>query len=147
MESLTDSYAKAIVLIRVLVGWVFLSEGIQKFLFPAALGEGRFAKIGIPVPHLSAPFVGGVEIVFGVLVLVGLFTRLSTLPLLIDIIVALITTKLPMFAKNGVWSTLHEARTDVSMLLGLIFLFIVGGGAWSLDARLDSRRMARLRDE
>jgi uncharacterized membrane protein YphA (DoxX/SURF4 family) len=141
MESLTDRYAKAVVLVRILVGWVFLSEGIQKFLFPAALGPGRFAKIGIPLPELSAPFVGGVEIVFGVLVLIGLFTRLATVPLLIDIIVALITTKLPLLAKNGVWGALHEARTDVSMLLGLIFLLIVGGGAWSLDARLNSRRM------
>jgi uncharacterized membrane protein YphA (DoxX/SURF4 family) len=141
MERLMDDYGKAIVLIRILVGWVFLSEGIQKFLFPAALGEGRFAKIGIPSPHLSAPFVGGVEIVFGALILIGLFTRLATVPLLIDIIVALISTKLPMFAKNGIWSTLHEARTDVSMLLGLIFLLIVGGGLWSLDTRRHPRGM------
>lgn len=140
MERVTESYARAIVLIRILVGWVFLSEGIQKFLFPVALGEGRFAKIGIPWPHWSAPFVGGVEIVFGALVLIGLFTRLAAVPLLIDILVALATTKVPLLLKSGVWSALHEARTDVSMLLGLVFLMIVGGGAYSLDNRLDSRR-------
>ncbi|HZY62709.1 MAG TPA: DoxX family protein [Edaphobacter sp.] len=140
MERVTESYARAIVLIRILVGWVFLSEGIQKFLFPVALGEGRFAKIGIPWPHWSAPFVGGVEIVFGALVLIGLFTRLAAVPLLIDILVALATTKVPLLLKSGVWSALHEARTDVSMLLGLVFLIIVGGGAYSLDDRIDSRR-------
>lgn len=141
MESVTNHYAKAIVLIRVLVGWVFLSEGIQKFLFPAALGAGRFVKIGIPSPQLMAPFVGVVEILFGVLVLVGFFTRLAALPLLIDIIVALATTKLPLLTKSGLWSALHEGRTDVSMLLGLIFLLIVGGGSWSLDAKLGFPRI------
>ena len=50
--------AKAILLIRILVGWVFLSEGIQKFLFPDSLGVGRFVKIGIPWPQVMAPFVG-----------------------------------------------------------------------------------------
>ena len=140
MERVTENCSKAIVLIRILVGWVFLSEGIQKFLFPAALGEGRFAKIGIPWPHWTAPFVGGVEIVFGVLVLVGLFTRLAAIPLLIDILVALVTTKLPLLMKSGVWSALHEARTDVSMLLGLIFLVIVGGGAYSFDSKMENRR-------
>jgi putative oxidoreductase len=132
--------SKAILLIRVLVGWVFLSEGIQKFLFPDALGVGRFTKIGIPSPQIMAPFVGVVEIVCGALLLVGLFTRLAAVPLLIDICVALYSTKIVTFAKNGFWSTLHEARTDVSMLLGLIFLMLVGGGAWSLDARFADRR-------
>ncbi len=141
MKISTDDYAKATVLIRILVGWVFLSEGIQKFLFPAALGVGRFAKIGIPWPQFSAPFVGGVEIVCGTLVLVGLVTRLAAVPLLIDILVALTTTKIMLLGKNGVWSTLHEARVDVSMLLGLIFLLMVGGGALSFDAKLDRRGM------
>lgn len=140
MERVMENCSKAIVLIRILVGWVFLSEGIQKFLFPAALGEGRFAKIGIPWPHWSAPFVGGVEIVFGVLLLIGLFTRLAAVPLLIDILVALATTKLPLLMKSGIWAALHEARTDVSMLLGLIFLMIVGGGAYSFDSRMENRR-------
>jgi uncharacterized membrane protein YphA (DoxX/SURF4 family) len=127
--------AKAILLIRILVGWVFLSEGIQKFLFPEVLGVGRFTKIGIPLPQLMAPFIGVTEIICGALLLVGLFTRLACVPLLIDICVALTSTKIVTFMKNGFWGTLHEARTDVSMLLGLIFLLIVGGGALALDAR------------
>jgi len=122
-----------VVLIRLLVGLVFLSEGIQKFLFPEALGVGRFVKIGIPAPGFFAPFVGGVEIACGLLVVIGLATRLATVPLLIDILVAIATTKIPMLAQNGFWATAHEARTDYSMLLGLIFLLIVGGGPWSLD--------------
>jgi len=132
---------QAILLIRVLVGWVFLSEGIQKFLFPDSLGVGRFVKIGIPWPQIMAPFVGVVEIVCGTLLLIGLLTRLATVPLLIDIAVALYSTKIVTFAKNGFWGTLHEARTDVSMLLGLIFLLLVGGGSLALDARLASRRL------
>jgi uncharacterized membrane protein YphA (DoxX/SURF4 family) len=123
----------SVVLIRVLVGLVFLSEGIQKFLFPEALGVGRFVKIGIPAPGFFAPFVGVVEIACGLLLVIGLMTRLATVPLLIDILVAIATTKIPMLAQNGFWATAHEARTDYSMLLGLIFLLIVGGGPWSLD--------------
>jgi putative oxidoreductase len=132
----SERASKGIVLIRILVGWVFLSEGIQKFLFPGALGVGRFVKIGIPWPQVMAPFVGVVEIVCGGLVLIGLITRLATIPLIIDILVALYSTKIVAFAKNGPWGTLHEARTDLSMLLGLIFLLLVGGGAWSLDERI-----------
>jgi len=126
---------KAILLIRILVGWVFLSEGIQKFLFPETLGVGRFTKIGIPLPQLMAPFVGITEIICGALLLAGLFTRLASVPLLIDICVALYSTKIVTLMKNGFWGTLHEARTDASMLLGLVFLLIVGGGTLALDAR------------
>jgi len=138
----SDTYAiwlnrakKAILLIRILVGWVFLSEGIQKFLFPETLGVGRFTRIGIPLPQLMAPFIGVTEIICGALLLTGLFTRLACVPLLIDICVALYSTKIVTFMKNGFWGTLHEARTDVSMLLGLVFLLIVGGGTLALDAR------------
>ena len=126
----------ATVLIRVIVGWVFLSEGIQKFLFPAALGVGRFVKIGIPAPQFSAPFVGIVEIVCGALLIVGLLTRLASIPLLIDIIVAIAATKIPMLSQSGFWAMMHEARTDFCMLLGLIFLLIVGSGTLSFDDRL-----------
>src|SRR5437879_2958357 len=132
--------AKAVLLIRILVGWVFLSEGIQKFLFPDALGVGRFVKIGIPWPQVMAPFVGVVEIICGTLLLIGFLTRLATVPLLIDIAVASYSTKIITFAKNGFWGTLHEARTDVSMVLGLIFLLLVDGGSLALDARLATRR-------
>jgi putative oxidoreductase len=76
---------RAIALIRLLVGWVFLVEGILKFLLPDELGGGRFTTIGIPAPHVMGPFVGAVEIVCGTLVILGLFTRLAAIPLLIDI--------------------------------------------------------------
>lgn len=127
---------KATMLIRVLVGWVFLSEGIQKFLFPDSLGVGRFAKIGIPDPSFSAPFVGGVEILFGMLIIVGFLTRFSAVPLLIDISVAIATTKVPMLVDKGLWAAVHEARTDLSMLLGLLFLLIEGAGPLAIDYRL-----------
>jgi len=119
-----------------MVGCVFLSEGIQKFLFPAALGVGRFEKIGIPAPHFFAPFVGAVEIVCGLLLIAGLLTRLAAIPLLVNITVAILTTKIPMLAKAGFWSTMHEARTDFCMFLGLLFLIAVGSGRLSMDAKL-----------
>jgi len=130
----TPSSAAPVLLIRLMVGWVFLSEGIQKFLFPEALGAGRFVKIGLPAPHLLAPFVGLVEIVCGSLLILGLLTRLAAIPLLIDISVAIVTTKVPMFAKSGFWATMHEARTDYCMWLGSLFLLIVGAGSLSWDA-------------
>src|SRR5246127_1928141 len=134
---LFDGTAQAsVVLVRLLVGWVFFSEGVQKFLFPAALGVGRFAKIGIPAPHFFAPFVGAVEIVCGLLVIVGFLTRLAAIPLVIDISVAIATTKIPMLAKDGFWATMHEARTDLCMLLGSLFLIAVGSGRLSLDKNL-----------
>ena len=135
----TTRTAKALLLIRILVGWVFVSEGIQKFVFRAQLGVGRFAKIGIPFPHVLAPFVGSIEIVCGSLLLVGLLTRLAAVPLLGVILVAILTTKLPMIAKTGLWSMLHEARADFSMLLGLVFLLITGAGTLSLDAARKTR--------
>ncbi len=136
---LFDAGAPApVVLIRIMVGWVFLSEGIQKFLYPAALGVGRFDKIGIPFPQFSAPFVGSVEIVCGSLLIVGLLTRLMSIPLLVTISVAILSTKVPMLAKSGFWSAMHEARTDFCMFLGLIFLILMGSGALSLDARFGS---------
>ncbi len=122
-----------LLLLRLLVGWVFLSEGIQKFLFPVALGAGRFAKIGIPVPMFSAPFVGIVEIVCGALLIAGLWTTLAAVPLLIDIAVAIGTTKFPMFLKQGFWAAMHEGRTDYCMLLGLLAIMLLGAGSLSLD--------------
>jgi putative oxidoreductase len=133
----------AVLLVRVLVGAVFLSEGTQKFLFSNDLGVGRFSKIGIPAPQIMAPFVGVVEIVCGSLLLVGLLTRLAAIPLIIDMLVAISTTKLPMLIKSGFWAMAHEARVDFAMLLGSIFLLIVGAGACSLDARLAAKTVAR----
>jgi putative oxidoreductase len=155
--SMTSSSAPAAtLLIRLAVGLVFASEGIQKFLFVEAQGAGRFAKIGIPAPELMGPFVGVVELVCGLLVLVGLATRLAALPLVIDMMVALAATKLPillghgywLFAdtfapKAGIWAFLHESRTDLSMLLCASFLAVVGAGSWSVDARLRSAEAGR----
>ena len=122
------------ILIRILVGSVFLSEGIQKFLFPVALGAGRFTDIGIPAPQVMAPFVGCVEILCGLLILAGFLTRLAVIPLLIDILVAIVTTKIPILLNQGFWKMAHEARVDWSMLLGLIFLLLSGPGTIALDS-------------
>lgn len=120
-------------LIRLIVGGVFLSEGIQKFIFPDALGVGRFIRIGIPSPEILAPFVGVVEIVGGVLFLIGLFTRPAAIALMIDMIVAISTTKIPILLDKGFWAMAHETRTDWSMLLGSFALLIIGAGKWSVD--------------
>ena len=128
---------RATILVRLLVGAVFLAEGIQKFLFPATLGVGRFIKIGIPAPQFFAPFVGMVEIVCGTLLIVGFLTRMATIPLIVDISVAIITTKIPMLSRAGFWSMAHEARTDYCMLLGLSFLLLVGSGPFSIDRRIE----------
>lgn len=139
----------ATILIRLLVGAVFLTEGIQKFLFPGEVGAARFAKIGIPAPDVMGPFVGVVEIVCGALILVGFLTRLAAIPLIIEMLVAILSTKIPILLGHGFWGfsvrtvpyagfwgMAHESRTDFSMLLGSLFLLIVGAGRWSLDARL-----------
>jgi putative oxidoreductase len=126
----------AVIVIRLLVGAVFVSEGIQKVLFPADVGVGRFEKIGIPSPEVVAPIVGGVEIACGLLVIAGFLTRLATVPLLIVMLTAIISTKIPILNAQGFWKMAHEARTDWSMLLGLIFLLIVGAGPLSIDSKL-----------
>jgi uncharacterized membrane protein YphA (DoxX/SURF4 family) len=129
-----------VILIRLMVGAVFLSEGIQKFLFPDQLGAGRFLKIGLPMPELLGPLVGTFEVVCGSLVLVGMATRLAVLPLLVIMAVALTTTKWPMLAAQGFWYMAHESRTDWSMSLGSLLLLIVGAGSWSVDALVARRR-------
>lgn len=124
---------RAVLLVRLLVGTVFLSEGIQKFLFPGEVGAGRFAKIGLPSPEFFGPLVGSFEIACGILVLLGLFTRLAVLPLLTIMAVAFFSTKLPILMNAGFWKMAHEGRTDFAMVLGAVFLLVVGAGAWSLD--------------
>jgi putative oxidoreductase len=137
----------AVLLIRLAVGCIFLSEGIQKFLYPAVLGAGRFAKIGIPWPGVLGPFVGGVELAAGILVLLGLVVRPAAAALIINMLVAFTSTKIPILlghglwgfagpsgGKSGFWAMAHEGRTDLAMLLGTLFLLIVGGGRQSLDA-------------
>ncbi|HTP81614.1 MAG TPA: DoxX family protein [Alphaproteobacteria bacterium] len=138
------------ILVRLLVGLVvFFPEGIQKLAFPDLLGSGRFAAIGIPYPELMGPFVGVVETICGALIIAGLFTRLSAVPLLVIMVVAIVSTKVPMWlghdvwmfhvpkmSRYGFWSMLHEARADLCMVLGGLYLLIEGAGAWSLDAVL-----------
>lgn len=130
---------RAASLVRLMVGAVFLSEGIQKFLLPGSRGAGRFAKIGLPSPELLGPFVGATEIVCGVLVLLGLLGRLAPIPLVMVMLTAIGTTKIPILIEQGFWEMAHAARTDFSMLLGSIFLIVVGPGPWSLDAKLRRR--------
>jgi uncharacterized membrane protein YphA (DoxX/SURF4 family) len=139
----SDSSApRAILLIRLAVGLVFLSEGIQKFLFPEALGAGRFTRIGLPAPEVLAPFVGAVEIVCGVLVVLGLATRMAALPLVIDMVVAIATTKVPMLVEQGFWTMAHESRTDFAMILGAACLVWIGAGPLSVDGWLARGRKA-----
>ncbi len=141
LRRLTVSDAPApTILIRLLVGAVFLSEGLQKFLFPGALGVGRFLEIGLPSPEILAPLVGSFEIVCGCLVLLGAFTRLATLPLLTIMVVAIATTKAPILAHRGLWVAAHQARTDLAMLLCSLFLLLVGSGPWAVDRLLARRR-------
>jgi len=138
-----------------MVGGIFLSEGIQKFLYPAELAAGRFAKIGIPWPEVMGPFVGVVEIVCGALLLAGLLTRPAAFVLIINMCVAILSIKIPILLghgfwgfhlrelpRYGFWSMMHEARNDLCMLLGSLFLLIVGAGICSLDARWSRGRDA-----
>jgi putative oxidoreductase len=138
---LKSNAGSSIILIRIIVGAVFLSEGIQKFLYPNALGVGRFIKIGIPSPEFLAPFVGVVEIVFGSLILIGLLTRIAAIMLIINISVAIISTKIPILLNEGFWKMAHEARTDFSMLIGSFFLLIVGAGKISIDSLILKSKM------
>ncbi len=139
----------AVICVRVAVGLVFLSEGIQKFLYPDKLGPGRFDKIGIPAATLFADLDGVVEIACGALIVIGLLTRLASVPLLIDISGAIVLTKLRELRPGGFqgvegfWGMAHDARTDVAMLLGLIFLLWAGPGRWSVDARLTRGQLLR----
>ncbi|WP_431921582.1 DoxX family protein [Nonomuraea jabiensis] len=137
----------AVAWIRLYVGAIFLSEGVQKFLFPQALAEGRFAKAGIPFPGALAVLDGVFEIACGLLLLAGLLTRLAAVPMIVNMAGALTITKLPilwggagLFAgESGWWDFAHESRTDLAMLCGSIFLLTVGAGRWSLDAVLQQR--------
>lgn len=120
---------------RLVVGLVFLSEGLQKFILPGLLGEGRFAKIGFAHPEFWASFTGIFEIVCGSLIIAGLFTRFASVPLLTIMCVAFITTKYPILIDKGFLAMAHEYRTDFAMTMLLIFLLYYGGGRYSLDKK------------
>lgn len=144
------------ILIRLMAGGVFLWEGVIKFVF-ANQGVGRFTKIGIPFPELAADFVGVLEIVGGILLLLGLFTRFIAIPFIVEMIVAMLSTKIAIFygvsplplppvpPQTGFWAVLHEVRSEYAQLLTVTFLLIVGAGPWSLDG-LMARRKKRLRN-
>ena len=137
-------YTKArdsVLLIRLMVGLVFLSEGIQKFLYPDIRGVGRFIKIGLPEPEFLAYFVAGFEVVCGICIVAGLLTRLAVIPTIIIMLVAIFTTKIPMIAQDSFWQMAHAARTDFAMLLGSIFLLITGAGTLSADALLTHEKI------
>jgi len=143
----TDNSSTTII-IRLMVGAIFLSEGIQKFLFPARRGIGRFADMGFPAPEFFGNFVGVFEMIAGLLILIGLFTRAGALTTFIIMSIAIIVTKIPIafgesfgpfvlreLSTYGFWSMAHEMRTDWAMWLGSLFLMIKGGGKWSLDLK------------
>jgi len=141
-------------LLRLMAGGVFLWEGVMKFVF-VSQGVGRFTKLGMPFPHFTADFVGCLEIVGGLLLLSGLMTRLIAIPFIIEMIVAILSTKIPMYLGTsplplppsppqvGMWAVLHEVRSEYAQLLTSAFLLINGPGKWSLDALLQRNRSAK----
>jgi uncharacterized membrane protein YphA (DoxX/SURF4 family) len=140
--------ALAPVAIRLMVGVIFFTEGLLKFLRPGELGAGRFAKIGLPAPGFFGPFVGSVELLCGALILLGLRTRWAAWPLLGVMAVAFVSVKIPILLGHGFagfelrplphygfLSMMHEARNDLCMIAGLAYLLLAGPGPWSLDER------------
>ena len=132
---------RSIFFIRLAVGLIFFTQGILKYIDPK-MGVERFTRIGFPHPYFTAHFVGTFEIVCGALVLIGLFTRLAAIPLLIVICTAIATTKIPELshANQGFWFMVSDARTDFAMVCSLIFLVVSGPGRVSIEA---SRRSSR----
>jgi putative oxidoreductase len=147
---------RATLLIRVMAGAVFLSEGILKFVYTNQ-GVGRFTKLGLPVPEFTATFVGVLEIVGGLLLIFGLLTRAFAIAFVIEMIVAILSTKISLYLgtsplpapaappKAGFWAVMHETRSDFAQLLTCAFLLVVGPGPWSLDAVLQRRWGSRAR--
>jgi putative oxidoreductase len=143
----------AIILIRLMAGGVFLWEGILKFVYHNQ-GGGRFALIGIPLPETMATFVALLEIVGGLLLISGLFTRWIAVPFIVEMLVAMLSTKIAMYLgtsplplpavppKTGPWAVLHEIRSEYAQLMSVTFLLFVGPGPWSMDA-LAARKRTR----
>ena len=142
---------RATLLIRLMCGAVFLWEGILKFVYPNQ-GVGRFTKLGFPAPHFTATADGWFEIIGGMLLLTGLMTRLIAVPFIIEMVVAMASTKIPLYLGTsplplppvppqvGFWAVLHEVRSEYAQLLCCGFLLLVGPGRWSVDALLARRR-------
>jgi putative oxidoreductase len=137
LKRITSTYAPApVLIIRLMVGAVFVLEGTRKFLVPEDAGSGRFRDIGLPAPDFLGPFVGFFELACGLLILAGLLTRLAAIPLMIVMAVAIITTKIPTLGEEGFVQMAHDARLDYSMFLGSLFLLLVGAGPHSVDAKI-----------
>lgn len=136
MSRLLRTAAYPNLICRLAVGLIFLSEGIQKYIMPETNGTRRFARIGFSDPSFWAYFTGSFEIVCSIMIVLGLLTRLATIPLLIIMLTAFITTKIPILEEKGFWSFAHEYRTDFAMTLLLIYLLIYGGGKESIDKKL-----------
>jgi putative oxidoreductase len=142
---------RSVLIMRVMAGGVFLSEGILKFVYTNQ-GFGRFVKLGIPAPEISSSFVASLEIVGGLMLIAGLFTRAIAVPFIIEMVVAILTTKIslylgtsplplpPALPKVGFWAVMHESRSDYAQILTSLFLLIAGPGPWSVDALLRRRR-------
>jgi len=142
---------RSILFLRLMAGAVFFWEGVMKFVFPNQ-GVGRFTKLGFPAPHFTATADGWLEIVGGLLLLTGLLTRLIAVPFIIEMIVAMAATKIPLYLGTsplplppvppqiGFWAVLHEIRSEYAQLLTCAFLLVAGPGRWSLDALLARRR-------
>jgi len=142
---------KSALFLRLMAGGVFLWEGILKFVY-ANQGIGRFTKLGMPLPHFTADFVACLEIVGGLLLLSGLLTRLIAIPFIVEMIVAILSTKISLYLgtsplplpaappKVGMWAVLHEVRSEYAQLLTVLFLMINGPGRWSLDAVLSQQK-------
>jgi putative oxidoreductase len=133
---LSTSNSNSEIIVRLIVGLIFLSEGVQKYLFPELLGTGRFLKIGFTNPEFWAYFTGSFEIICGAFIIIGLFTRFMSIPLFIIMVTAFVTTKWPLLIEKGFWPFAHEYRTDFAMTLLLIFLLIYGSGRWSVDSKI-----------
>jgi len=134
MKRLLKTINLPLLIPRLVVGLVFLSEGIQKIMFPELVGVARFTKIGFSNPEFWAYFVACFEIVCGALLIAGLFTRLASLPLLIIMATAFVTTKYPILMEKGFWQMAHDYRTDFAMTMLLLLLLRYGAGKYSLDA-------------
>ncbi len=149
---------RAILAIRLMAGAVFLWEGILKFVY-VNQGVGRFTKLGMPFPEATASFVGGLEIVGGLLLIFGLLTRPISIAFVIEMLVAMLSTKPRLFLGTsplppppvppqiGVWAVLHEIRSEYAQLMSCVFLLAAGPGPLSLDAFLAARRELGRNDE
>ena len=136
MNILNTGSDSKIIFVRVIVGLIFISEGIQKYVVITMLGPEFFSGIGFRNPVFWAYFTGAFEMSCGLLILVGFLTRVASVPLLIIMMVAFVTTKLSLLTTHGFLTFAHEYRIDFSLTILLVLLMIYGGGKWSFDLKI-----------